>query len=152
LLKDRPYIIFTIIGDGFNKSLVEDKVREYQLQNCLVLPMQETELFQHSSQAADIGVVSVSKNLASLMIPSKAYNIINNQIPILCITEGESELSELVSNRKIGECFTPSQIEDIAEYIVALKQDENRIKEFKMNLASCSKEFSSANAYKYLGN
>ena len=47
----------------------------------------------------------------------------------------------------------PSKHEEkIAEYIVALKQDENRIKEFKMNLASCSKEFSSANAYKYIGN
>ena len=150
LLRDRHDIIFTIIGDGFNKPLVENKIRDYQLQNCLVLPMQETELFQHSSRAGDIGVVSVSKDMASLMIPSKTYNIINNQIPVLCITEGKSELSELVSNYNIGKCFAPSQIEEIAEYIVALKQDERRIRKFKTDLASCAGEFTSINAYKYL--
>ncbi len=152
LLKDRPDIVFTIIGDGFNKSVVENKVKEYQLQNCLVLPMQDTELFQHSSQAADISVVSVSRDLASLMIPSKTYNIINNHIPILCITEGESELSELVTSRKIGECFSPFQTEKIADYIVALKQDEHRVKQLKSNLASCAREFSIDNALKYLDN
>jgi len=150
LLKDRGDIIFTIIGDGFNKSLVEDKVREYQLQNCLVLPMQETELFQHSSQAADIGVVSVSKDLASLMIPSKTYNLINNLMPILCITEGKSELSELVSKFEIGECFAPSQIEEISKYIIALKQDEGRVRKYKTNLSICAGEFTSTNAYNYL--
>ena len=152
LLRDRDDIVFTIIGEGFNKALVEKKAKEYQLQNCLVLPMQETELFQHSSKAADIGMVSVSKDLAALMIPSKTYNIINNQTPILCITDGESELSELVSSYDIGRCFKPSQIKEIAAYIVALKEDESKRREYKTKLLSCSGDFTIANAKEYLKN
>jgi glycosyltransferase involved in cell wall biosynthesis len=152
ILKNQKDILFVIIGEGWNKQKVEKLIKEYELKNCLVLPYQSKDMFKHSIQAADIGVVSVSKELASLCVPIKTYNLINNEIPLLCITEGESELAALVSKYDIGKCFAPSQISEISNYIISLKTEKDSIFKYKKNLEICSKDFTSQNAYLYLEN
>jgi hypothetical protein len=97
-------------------------------------------------------MVAVSKEMATLCVPIKTYNLINNEIPLLCITEGESELSMLVSKYRIGQCFAPNQIKEMADFIVSLKSDERMMSEYKKNLRVCSREFTPENAFKYLDN
>lgn len=149
-LKDQKDILFIIIGEGWNKQLVAKMINEDKLNNCLLLPYQNEQMFKHSIQAADIGVVSVSKELAPLCVPIKTYNLINNEIPLLCITDGESELSVLVSKYEIGKCFSPTQIEDMANYIMSLKSDPEIISKYKTNLRICSGNFTSKNALSYV--
>ena len=150
LLQDQKDIRFVIIGEGWNKPVIEKQISEYDLKNCLVLPFQSAEMFKHSAQAADIGVVSVSKELAPLCVPIKTYNTINNNVPLLCITEGESELEALVEKYGIGECFAPEQLKEISEYIMTLKADRKIIDRYKENLVICSKNFTSKNASLYV--
>jgi hypothetical protein len=150
MLKDQKEILFVIIGEGWNKPLVEKLIKEYELDNCLLLPYQSENMFKHSIQAADIGVVSVSKELASLCVPIKTYNLINNEVPLLCITEGESELAVLVSKYNIGKCFAPDQISEISNYIMSLKSDKEINLRFKQNLKTCSEDFTPKNAFLYV--
>jgi glycosyltransferase involved in cell wall biosynthesis len=150
LLKDHTDIRFVIIGEGWNKPIIEKMIREYKLDNCILLPFQPTEMFRHSSQAADIGVVSVSKELAMLSVPIKTYNTINNEVPLLCITEDQSELAVLVSKYKIGKWFAPDQVTEISDYIISLKKDKNLVLNYKKNLRLCAKDFTSKNAFLYL--
>ncbi|MBE0675502.1 MAG: glycosyltransferase family 4 protein [Bacteroidales bacterium] len=149
LLKDYKDILFVIIGEGFNKPVIEKLIRDYKLRNCLVLPFQSYEMFKYSSQAADIGVVSVSKELAMLSVPIKIYNLINNNIPLLGITEGESELASLISKYEIGQFYGPSHIQEIADYIVSLKNSNELINRFKVNLRICAEVFTPKNASLY---
>jgi glycosyltransferase involved in cell wall biosynthesis len=150
ILKDQKEILFVIIGEGWNKPLVEKLIKEYELSNCLLLPYQPESMFKHSIQAADIGVVSVSKELASLCVPIKTYNLINNEVPLLCITEGKSELAVLVSKYDIGKCFTPNQLNEMSDYIKSLKSDKERILRYKQNLRKCSENFTPKNAFVYV--
>ena len=150
ILKGHRGIRFVIIGEGWNKPVIEKQIKEYGLVNCLVLPFQSTEMFKHSSQAADIGVVSVSKELASLSVPIKTYNMIINNIPLLCITEGESELEALVANYEIGKCFAPEQLKEISDFIIALKAENEIICRYKENLKGCADNFTSKNASLYV--
>jgi hypothetical protein len=149
-LIDYKEIIFVIIGEGWNKPVIEKLVNKYNLKNCILLPFQSPDMFKHSSQAADIGVVSVSKEIASLCVPIKTYNLINNNIPLLCITEGESELASLVSKYDIGKCFAPNQINEISNFIISLKTEDEIAFGFKQNLKKCAKDFTPANAILYL--
>ena len=152
ILRDNSDIAFVIIGEGWNKLAVKKMIQEYKLSNCLLLPFQSPHMFKHSSQAADLGVASVSKELAMLSVPLKVYNLIHNNIPLLGITEGESELSELISRYEIGKCFTPSQLEEISDYIINLKDNKGIILKYKQNLENCSKYYTSENAIRYLDN
>ena len=150
ILRDQKEILFVIIGEGWNKSLVERLIKEYELDNCLLLPYQSESIFKHSIQAADIGVVSVSKELATLCVPIKAYNLINNEIPLLCITEEESELALLVSQYDIGKWFIPGQINEMANYIISLKTGKEIILKYKGKLRNCSEKFTPQNAFSYV--
>jgi hypothetical protein len=150
ILKDQKEILFIIIGEGWNKPLVERLIKENELKNCVVFPYQSESMFKHSIQAADIGVVSISKELASIGVPIKTYNLINNEVPLLCITEGESELAVLVSKYDIGKCFAPNQVNEIANYIMSLKTEKEIIFRYKENLKKCSENFTPQNAFLYV--
>jgi hypothetical protein len=150
ILRDIKEIVFVIIGEGWNKPAVEKLINDYELSNCLVLPFQPSHIFKHSSQAADIGVVSVSKELAMLSVPIKTYNLINNNIPLLGITEGDSELASLISKHDIGKYFAPNQVKKISDFILSLKADKELIIRYKKNLSECSVNFTSKNAISYI--
>lgn len=150
ILKGHTEIKFVIIGEGWNKPAVEKLIQEYRLTNCLVLPFQPSQMFKHSSQAADIGVVSVSKEMAMLSVPIKTYNLINNNIPLLGITEGESELAALISGYDIGKYFSPIQIREISDFILALYGNRKLILKYKKNLKECAGNFTSVNALLYV--
>lgn len=150
VLKEYKDVLFVIVGEGWNKQVIRKRIKEYRLENCLLLPFQSVEMFKHSIQAADIGVVSVSKELATLCVPIKINNLIINEIPLLSITEGESELKALVSKYEIGKCFAPHQLDEISNYIISLKADKEKILSYKEKLRICSKEFSPQNAYSYV--
>ncbi len=148
-LRNYADISFVLIGEGWNKPVIEKRIIDYELNNCLVLPFQSTEMFKHSSQAADIGVVTVSKELSMLSVPIKTYNMIRNNTPLLCITEGESELKSLVSKYEIGKVFGPQQIQEISDFIISLKTQRDQIIKYKKNLELCAKNFTSQNAFLY---
>ena len=149
ILKAYKDIIFVIIGEGWNKPVIEKMIKDYALNNCLLLPFQPVEMFRHSLQAADIGVVSVSKEMANLSIPVKTYNLISHGIPLMAITEGESELSNLVDKFNIGKSFAFNEINGMTEFILSLYKNKDFLHIYRNNLKVCAEEFSPANAYKY---
>jgi glycosyltransferase involved in cell wall biosynthesis len=151
-LKGQKDIRFVIIGDGWNKQSVEKLIVYYQLNNCLVLPFQSPEMFQHSLPAADIGVVSIAREGAKLCAPSKIYNLINLGIPLLAITEESSDLANLIQKHDIGTSFRFDQIKEMAEFILTVKNDRTYLTTYKSNLNECAGIFTSENAIKYLNN
>jgi hypothetical protein len=150
LLEDHEDIIFIIIGEGWNKPAVEKLIAEYRLKNCILLPFQSTNMFRHAIQAADVGVVSVSKELAQVCVPSKTYNLIHNEIPLIFITEGNSELNDLAIKYGIGECFTPEQCKKVSDFIISLKTSKEFFDHYKQNLKNCSQNFTSKNVSQYI--
>jgi glycosyltransferase involved in cell wall biosynthesis len=150
ILRDNKDILFLIIGEGWNKPLIERLIDDYGLKNCLVLPFQSPDMFKHSIQAADLGVVSVSKELAPICVPIKTYNLIYNEIPLIFITEGQSELASLANKYDVGKCFTPTQYSEIGEFILSLKSDKDALSRYKQNLKNCADKFTSKNALVYV--
>lgn len=152
ILRNQKDIKFVIIGEGWNKQSVEELIEEYNLNNCLVLPFQPPEMFQYSLPAADIGVVSIATEGARVCAPSKTYNLINLEIPLLAITEQPSELANLIQKYDIGASFRFDQIMEMAEFILLVKEDKGLVNRYKKNLKECASIFTSANANKYLDN
>lgn len=143
-------ILFLIIGEGIHKPKIEKLIKEYELKNCMLMPYQSPDMFKHSLQAANIGVVSVSKEAALLSVPIKTYNLINNELPLLCITDKSSELAFLVETFEIGKSFAANQINEIADFILSLKTDNHTYLSYKSNLRRCKINFSPENAYLYI--
>ncbi len=145
-------IKFVIIGDGWNKALIEKQIAELGLDNCLLLPFQPSDMFRYSLSAADIGVVSVTSAASKVCSPSKTYNLINLEIPLLCITDQETELGNIVNENKIGKVCSHSQYDEMAHFILSLKNDSSLYQSINLNLRRISGRYTKGNAHEYLIN
>lgn len=144
-----PEIEFIIIGDGDKKELIQQKIRNYKLENCKLLPWQETKMLPYSLAAADISIVTLGKEASLLSVPSKTFNILSVGTPLLCIASLNSELANLVNENKVGKIFEPSQISEITDFILLIYSNRDLHDEFKKNSLMTSKLFGPENAAKF---
>jgi glycosyltransferase involved in cell wall biosynthesis len=144
-----PEIEFLIIGDGDKKSLIEKKIKDYQLTNCKLLPWQETQMLPFSLAAADLSIVTLGKEASLLSVPSKTFNIMSVGTPLLCIASQKSELAQLVNTNKVGKIFDANQKNEIKNFILELFNNKNNLQEYKNNSLLTSKLFGPENANKF---
>ena len=149
LSKERD-VIFVIIGEGWNKPMIAQKVKDYHLTNCLILPFQPADKLKFSLSAADLGVVSVSSAGSRVCAPSKTYNLISLNVPLLAIADADTELALVVEANKIGRVFKNDQIEKMADFILDLKNSKIALDHMINNISKCSEKYTRANAKDYL--
>jgi glycosyltransferase involved in cell wall biosynthesis len=145
-LKNSEDIQVMIIGRGWKFDLIKNEIQTRELNNCMVLPKQPSDLFLASLSATDIGVVSLSNSLTNVSIPSKTYNILASGKPILCIGEKNSDLAKLLEKTRTGAAFLPDDIEGITEFIMKLKNQKELYLEYSENAQKTSSDFTSKNA------
>lgn len=148
--KDQDDIVFVIIGEGWAKDRIRDKISEYGLSNVLLLPYQPIKYISHTLSSADLTFVSVDKNVSTISIPSKTYNSLFVGSPILGIADQASELYNLIDNNKAGKVFAPEQLDEIVSFISSLKADKELQSELKNNALRVAGNFTSANATKMI--
>lgn len=145
-------LFFLIIGEGEKKSQLQQKISDYGLSNCRILPWQSVEMLPYSLACADLGIVSLGKGASMLSVPSKTFNLMSVGAPLLCIASKESELSGLVHKHKIGKCFAPDEVTEMIKYIESLAEDHNYHKTLRENSLIASKQYGPENAEKFTAN
>ena len=148
-IKDKD-IYFVIIGEGDKQKLIRSLIEKKSLINCILLPWQEVEMLPYSLAAADIGVVTLSKESSSLSIPSKTFNLMSVGVPIMGIADSASELSNLINNLQIGKCFHQKDIEQMISFIEFVKSNRDYKNSLQHNSLLASKQFGSENALKFV--
>jgi glycosyltransferase involved in cell wall biosynthesis len=144
-----PEIEFLIIGDGDKKVLIEQKIKQYNLSNCRLLPWQEPQMLPFSLAAADLSIVTLGKEASLLSVPSKTFNIMSVGTPLLCIASEKSELAYLVKINKVGKIFEANQKNEIKDFIIEMCTNKEFYNIFKNNSLSTSKLFGPDNAFKF---
>lgn len=150
LLKGENDILFLIIGRGHKVPLVQKLVEQYKLSNCLLLPFQPDNVIRYSLAAADISVVLIEEKIADVSIPSKVYNIMAVGSTILGISPSNSEINKLVKKYTIGANFQIKEEQQMAEYILKIKNTPDLKLQYSSNAVSASINYTAANADRYL--
>jgi glycosyltransferase involved in cell wall biosynthesis len=149
ILKGNDQILFVIIGRGLKVPLVKQLVEKYQLDNCLLLPFQPDEIIRYSIAAADVSVVLVEDQVADVSIPSKVYNILAVGSALLGISPPNSEIAKMITKHEAGMNFAKDQVDEIANYVLRLKESDELQLRYSRNALEASKEYTMANAEKY---
>ena len=149
-LKEHDDIIVAIIGRGRRYHEIDRMIREKHLKNCIILPFRpDGELFE-SLCAADLAVVTLDNRTPNISVPSKVYNILTAGTPLMAITSQDSGIADMVRKHEAGEVFSYDDIEGMSGYVLRLKNDRALHARLSENSLIASRDYTVANAVKYL--
>ncbi len=149
-LRRRDDIYFLFIGEGAKKNLIEQKIKEYGLENCLLLPFQPLDVLPYSMGAADVAVVTTDANQTGLSVPSKTYSYLSVGAALLCLADKKSELGRMMDEHHVGRCFGRDEIEGMSEYLEELADNKVVADEYKWNSRKLSLAYTPENAKAYV--
>ena len=138
-LKDIKDICFVFVGEGYSKKILQEKAKEYALDDTMLfLPFQPHEMLQHSLSAPDLALVSTNRTGGKHGIPSKTFNSIRLGCPIACLAEPDSAIAKFVNTNHIGVSFRYCETKSFADFIKKAYYDRTILDQYKDNLESCA--------------
>jgi colanic acid biosynthesis glycosyl transferase WcaI len=108
ILRNEPFA-FVIIGDGIRKPGLERLTRQKKLTNVCFKPFQPWERYPEVLLAADMNLVTLSKQEAFVSVPSKIFKQMAAGRAILAITTTGNEVDRLVKDAQCGLCVPPDE-------------------------------------------
>jgi glycosyltransferase involved in cell wall biosynthesis len=129
LLKDRPDIVFLMVGDGASKRRLQAMAVEMGLENVRFLPYQPKEELAASLSAADLHLVPLHPQVLKFLMPSKIYGILAAGTAALVATPPGTELAELVEENEVGFTAPPDDPLAFAAAIRRAADDPGRLAE-----------------------
>jgi len=93
---------FKFIGNGAMDEYINNFIIKHNLKKITKLDWQPRESSNNFLSKSDIGVISLSKGMYGLGVPSKLYNLLAAGKPILYIGDINSEIYMLINEYNIG--------------------------------------------------
>ena len=138
LLKDRVDIKFLFIGEGEKWQPAYDFVETEGLTNVQVLPFQSEARLPYTMSLGDISLVALDKGAEGLMVPSKMYYYMAAGSAVIGICQGRNDLAESLSKGDSGLTVLPGEYKKLAESILYLADNPNKLQNFKDNARASS--------------
>jgi glycosyltransferase involved in cell wall biosynthesis len=140
-LREYPDIEVVFVGDGVKKAGLIDLTRALGLDNVRFLPYQPVEKLKESFAAADVFVVSLKVGMAGYIVPSKLYGILASGRPYVAAVEDASEVTAITRKYDCGLLASPGDPGDLAEKILVLYGDRERMRHLGTNARDAALEF-----------
>ncbi|QTR51690.1 glycosyltransferase [Candidatus Thiothrix anitrata] len=142
----------TIIGEGASKKHISKMINNHKNQNKIkLLPSVTSKEIGEIIANHDFGVVSLIPTMSLYASPSKINTYLAEGIPIICISDKNTELEKIIHKEKIGAyCYTNDK-SNIINTLRNLSQLKNELDEdniYSYYLKSNSREKLLANLFK----
>lgn len=123
LLKDRQDITFLLVGDGAERENLVRMKDAMGLKNVMMLGQQEKARMPEIIAASDACMVLLMKqDLFKTVIPSKIFEAMAMERPIILGVEGESQA--IIEEGDCGVCIEPENAQALADAVVRLHDDK----------------------------
>lgn len=120
---DSPEILFVMVGDGAERDRLAAKRAEMGLTNVVMLNQLPKASMPALWSLTDVSLVLLKKSdLFKTVIPSKIFESMAMQVPIVLGVEGEAQ--EIIEAAKAGICIEPENDALLARSIETLYADE----------------------------
>lgn len=123
IIKEEKEIQIVFIGEGPEKPMLMNKVKEKKLENVTFLPMQDKKDMPKIIASMDATVVPLKKlDIFKGALPSKMFENLASEIPIVLAVEGEAE--NLINDAQAGIVVEPENSKEIAKAILKLHKNK----------------------------
>jgi colanic acid biosynthesis glycosyl transferase WcaI len=126
LLKDEPDILFAVVGEGMQKSVLQEMAKDLALSNVRFIPMQPLEDLPKVLASADVSLVTLKREFTSESIPSKVYWILASGRPLIAAVGRNTEIASLIDQAACGLRVDPGSPQALADAVLQLRKDATR--------------------------
>lgn len=146
MVKDKPDVVFLLIGNGVEKDRIKQRVEEKRLNNVRILDFLPKEDYEAILQSCDVGLISLNDKLKTPSIPSKTISYWNLRIPILAMIDHATDYgTNIIDKSESGLWATADDREGILKNFERLYFDQAFRKElgengFRFLSSECSLE------------
>lgn len=133
-LRSDERVVFVFIGEGSEVPRIEQAVREQGLGNVHILGAVEQEQYLAMLADADVGLLSLERNLTSHNFPGKLLGYAAAGLPVLASVNPPNDLHALL--RETGAGLSCNNGDDEAFYQAALRLTSDRALRRTMSSAS----------------
>lgn len=141
LLKDRNDICFVLIGFGASFDEVKNYVQKHEMENTKVLPYQPLEVLPYSLSSAAVSFITIKPNNDGLFLPSKVYDAMASGSAILCISDGQNDITSLINQYELGQNVPAGNAELLAQTIKEMTDNQERLEKYRKHSRETSKQF-----------
>jgi hypothetical protein len=129
-----------VLGDGAERAALETRVREEEINNVLMLGRVSREDVVRYWSILDLAIIHLKRSeLFKSVIPSKLFECMAMQLPVLHCVEGES--ASIVTKYKIGVTVEPENAQQIADEIGAMIQEPSMLKSMAVSGSFAAREY-----------
>ena len=148
---DGKFIVMYSGNIGYTHSVecVVDNVDHSNLHNVRFMPFQDFSMLPYSLASADLGVVTLDENVSKVSVPSKTFNLLAVGVPLLAISNDDTEMYRLINKYGCGRCIPKKDIEKMVLYIRKLRDDKEYKTQLRNNSVKASKDFTYKNTEMY---
>jgi len=107
-------------GAGALVPEIKKKIEENNLSNVSIFGAYSRDQQNEILNSSDISLVSLSKGMYGLGVPSKSYHILAAGKPILYIGDSGTEIFNLVKSENVGWAFDITKKEDLTSFLDSL--------------------------------
>ena len=133
---EKENIIFLLIGSGPKETELKNIVKKENIKNVLFLGEIQKEQMNRFFALADCGIIPLkNSNIFRETIPSKLFDYMSAELPIILGVEGEAK--KILEKSQAGVYYEPDNFKQLAEKIIFLKTNKKMLKE----MSSKGREF-----------
>jgi len=132
-LQEYEDILFLVIGEGVRASEWRQKVERLRLRNVRFLPLQPKTLYPSIVSASDVGVVPLTEELRTPVVPAKLLDFMAGDRPVIATVNLDGDTSRIIREANCGYALAPDDGQGVAEAILALYHDQSMARQLGSN-------------------
>lgn len=141
-LRGRDDIAFFFAGSGAERANVERGVAQRRLDNVRMIPRQPKEAMPALWSLCDLALIPLRNTpVFATVIPSKLFEAMGMGVPVL-MSLPEGEATGIVERTGCGVCVAPEDPRAMADAVVALAGDAQRMAALRSASAAAAPEYS----------
>jgi putative colanic acid biosynthesis glycosyltransferase WcaI len=125
-----PRIRIVMCGDGAQREILAQRVRELKLRNVTMIPLQKGEDYRALLADVDVCFITQQAGSGNSFFPSKLLGLLAEAKPVVTVAAPECELALSLEEGKFGVNIPPGQPRQLADLLEALAQDPQRLAEY----------------------
>jgi glycosyltransferase involved in cell wall biosynthesis len=118
-----PDLHFVFIGRGAKEVEMKKFKEKHQMLNVSFWPAFNRFNQNMYLNACHFGIVSLTDELIGLGVPSKTYNIMAAEKPIIFIGNRDTEIAQMLDNQNCGLCFSFNESDKLIGFFNQLKKN-----------------------------